>query len=643
MEASGMMDFFTLLPEVWDGGIFLAEIESLRILYANPSFQKTFLAKQKESPSSLSSLNGVVHPEDAHLWKTELLQLPVGFMEPKTVQIRFEFPSSSHLQWFHFLIKPVRLSQISERPLIIGFVHETTIEKVTEENVQEQMRLFLGLFENSSIGMALQDWEGGYFRINKKFAEITGYSILDLTELNLKRVKGEVLKEEELEYFNVHQNELEIGEATLTRKDGRKINIYRRINTFRNVQGKPDFYYVILDDLTEKKQMESYQLHSQKMETIGNLAANLAHDLNNYLQPIHVFSQLGKETLLIKEEIAEEESRLLSYLNKIHLAASSARSMIHKIIRFSKINESEVITIVDLSAIIQSSIPILVADAPKNVDLQFQLAEENVLWVKVDPVRITKILGEIVSGSLCVWKKDGEGVAQIKTSLRGLEAEELQPNVVLIQISLFGVDANTIGTDIDFSKSFFEEDETQWSGLSLINRYVRNWFGELHFKKKSNEELEIEILLPLVASIHPEHLGTSNGNISKSEDNWEFLSKKEFWIVEDDEPSLDSLAMVFSLKNIKPKLFTSAFAALQASRESLPDFVLSDYRMKEMNGLVLLRKLKQINPNLVAVLYTGNAEGLADESLEEERILVRTKPISIEELYESILLSFDLL
>jgi len=65
--------------------------------------------------------------------------------------------------------------------------------------------------------------------------------------------------------------------------------------------------------------------------------------------------------------------------------------------------------------------------------------------------------------------------------------------------------------------------------------------------------------------------------------------------------------------------------------------------MKDINGLTLLRKLKAKNPLLVSVLYTGNADGLDAEALEGERILVRSKPISIDELYESILLSFDFL
>ncbi len=79
------------------------------------------------------------------------------------------------------------------------FVRDVTNEKVNEGNITEQIQFFLSLFENASVGMALQDWEGGYFRVNPKFTEITGYSIQNLTELNIKRIKGEKISDEEKE------------------------------------------------------------------------------------------------------------------------------------------------------------------------------------------------------------------------------------------------------------------------------------------------------------------------------------------------------------------------------------------------------------------------------------------------------------
>ncbi|MDZ4727564.1 MAG: PAS domain S-box protein [Leptospira sp.] len=642
LEASGMMEFFELLPQVCSGGVYLFDAKTHKFLYTNPYIANEFFRGNINSQTCLEDLIPFVHPLDRKYFEDEIrLVSNLHLNQQRELNLRFQFPNRSHLQWFHFNERIVSIPNISPSPLVIGFVGDVTNEKVTEENVQEQMRLFLGLFENASIGMALQDWEGGYFRINDRFTEITGYTIAELTNMNLMRVKGEHLSSDQLAYFKIVDDGLEIGEATLTRKDGRKINIYKRTNIFKNSKGKPDFYYVILDDLTEKKQIESYLLHSQKMETIGNLAANLAHDLNNYLQPIHVFSQLGQENLLLEETKEFQKDKLKDYFYKIAQAASSARSMIHKILRFSKINESEVISIVDISAIIQSSIPILVAEAPKFVDLQFSLSEENLLWAKVDPVRISKIIGEIISGTIFSWDKAKDCLVKVSTSLESKEDEH--SSRIITSIELNGIDADSFTSFLELQSSIFEEDESRWAGLQLIHRYIRNWQGECQIEKINDHIVVIRILLPLTKHVNDKEINYVSDLNLKREDVWKKLEGKIFWIVEDDEPSRDSLALVLSMKNIKPILFESSPDALEAVNTKAPDFVLSDYRMKDINGLTLLRKLKAKNPLLVSVLYTGNADGLDAEALEGERILVRSKPISIDELYESILLSFDFL
>lgn len=637
LEASGMIEFFKLLPQVCSGGVYLFHSKTNQFLYTNPYFQTVFFRNKQKSEYFTTDLSSSLHPDDLKFWEMEMEKVPhLKLNQKREITFRFIFPEQSLVKWFHFSENLVSIPSLSEEPLVIGFVYDVTNEKVTEENVQEQIRLFLGLFENASVGMALQDWEGGYFRINQRFTEITGYTIKELTNLNLKRVKGDVLTENELAYFTILGDGLEIGEATLTRKDGRKINIYRRTNTFRNAEGKPDFYYVLLDDLTEKKRVESYLLHSQKMETIGNLASNLAHDLNNYLQPIHVFSQLGKE--ILDNVQALDSHKLEEYFNKIGQAADSARSMIHKILRFSKSNEAEVISVVDVSAVIQSSIPILVAEAPKNVELEFFFSEEPLL-VKLDPVRISKILGEIISGSVFSWDPSMVGTVEINTKQILVD---FGPKV-LVQIEIIGIHAADASVFKEFQSSFFEEDESRWAGLHLIKRYVNNWGGELNIEKFGETSVIISLILPCAETKSETLLPKPTNTILKNENVWDRLRELVFWIIEDDAPARESLAMVLSLKNIKPSLFDSSISALQELKFQKPDFVISDYRMKDLNGLLLIRKIRESNENLVAVLYTGNTDGLDEDVLGKEGILVRSKPISVDELYESILLSFGLL
>ncbi|MCG6151914.1 PAS domain S-box protein [Leptospira bandrabouensis] len=629
LEASGMIEFFKVLPNLFSGGVYLTDPKSGKILFSNDFFKNNLGCHKSTEECLESDLLQWVAEEDKANFKEQFL-FPNKHFDRDTIQgdYRFRMPNEILVRWFQFEKRKVNIPEMDSQ-LQIVFVRDVTNEKTNEINIVEQIQFFLGLFENASVGMALQDWEGGYFRINPRFTEITGYSFQNLTDLNIKRIKGEPISEEEMEYFGFFKEGVE--ESRLTRKDGRRINVYRRISAFRNSQGKPDFYYVFLDDVTEKKQLESYQLHSQKMETIGSLATNIAHDLNNYLQPIHVFSQLGEEQIKLGKF---DESKILEYFGKIRMGADNARSMIHRIIQYSKVKDENSSAKIEISSVIESAIPLVNAGLPKNVEAQFDFYKTP-LYTKLDAVRFSKILCELTSGGLLVWDDRKRGLVRIQTS----PADEYK---LLVSMEFAGLSLPSLSglNTLDFVN--FGEEEFQWTGMHLINRYVKNWGGEFYIEKPEPMTVLIHIFLPLEEG--QILLGAKKTNQeNKPKDVWSVISEKEIWIVEDDEAASEAISFVLSQKQISPKVFRTATSALENVKNIVPDFILSDYRMREINGLSLIRNIKKVNPNLSAILYTGNMEGLDSEELDREGILVRSKPISVDELYETILLSFGFL
>jgi two-component system cell cycle sensor histidine kinase/response regulator CckA len=78
-------------------------------------------------------------------------------------------------------------------------------------------------------------------------------------------------------------------------RGGRELLVQSRWTLMREHDGKPKAILIVNTDITEKKQLESQLLRSQRLESIGTLASGLAHDLNNVLAPIMMAVQFIKE------------------------------------------------------------------------------------------------------------------------------------------------------------------------------------------------------------------------------------------------------------------------------------------------------------------------------------------------------------
>jgi two-component system response regulator FixJ len=108
-------------------------------------------------------------------------------------------------------------------------------------------------------------------------------------------------------------------------------------------------------------------------------------------------------------------------------------------------------------------------------------------------------------------------------------------------------------------------------------------------------------------------------------------------LIDDDEDVRRGLSFLLGTVGFAVKVYESAVQFLDKSASNLSGCIVSDVRMPDMDGLQLLRRLKETGINLPVIVMTGHADvALAVEAMKLGAVDFIEKPFSDEVLIAAI-------
>jgi PAS domain S-box-containing protein len=173
-----------------------------------------------------------------------------------------------------------------EQELQVNRTHLTEVTKQLHRSTAELHKLHAAVEQNPA-SVIITDARGVIEYVNRKFTEVTGYSLEEVRGKTPAFLKtAETPAEVYIELWNtISQGRIWSGLFCNMRKDGTRIWERASIAPVRALETTEITHYIAVEeDITAQREIENQLHQSQKMEAIGRLAAGIAHEINTPTQ-----------------------------------------------------------------------------------------------------------------------------------------------------------------------------------------------------------------------------------------------------------------------------------------------------------------------------------------------------------------------
>jgi len=309
-----------------------------------------------------------------------------------------------------------------------------------------------------------------------------------------------------------------VNETTLQTKENTSIPVETSVSCFMS-KGKK-YYTVIIRDISERQKLMEQLLNAQKLESIGRLAAGIAHEINTPAQYIMDYNQFIKDGFeyiseFMKKAHAIRDKDLEAYAEENDLSfyeeefPNAIKGSLYGLDQISHIVKSvkefshpqkQKRAEYNINNIIESTVNVSRNEWKYNTEINLEL-DEKLPDVKCFPVRLNQVLlNLIVNSAQSISEKKEKEKSQNFTKGEIFIKTNFNDDYVYIQIKDTGLGIpDDIRTKV-FDPFFTTKEVGVGTGQGLALAYdfiVNKHKGKIDFNSEIGEGTTFEIALPI--------------------------------------------------------------------------------------------------------------------------------------------------
>ena len=218
------------------------------------------------------------------------------------------------------------------------FVHSRcfTTDITEQKQAEKAMASLAAIVESSDDAIISKDLNGIVTSWNRGAERILGYSAEEIIGKPITTIiPPDLIEDEPMILAKISRGErIEHFETVRMHRSGERLDVSLTISPVRNREGEIIGAAKILQDITEQKKLVAALHTSERLASVGKLAATIAHEINNPLEAVTNLIYLGKEHPDAPGEVrqylesAEQELRRAAHIAQqtlgFHRSTSSA-------------------------------------------------------------------------------------------------------------------------------------------------------------------------------------------------------------------------------------------------------------------------------------------------------------------------------
>ena len=499
-----------------------------------------------------------------------------------------------------------------------GLALDITDTQRAEEAVRASEQRYRELFENATDMVYTHDLGGRITSINRAGERLLGYSQAELLTFNIEDIIAPEHRDPALQIIHLRlrgQGPAACELHALTRS-GARVMLEVSMSVVRGADGLPAGLQGVCRDLTNRKRTEEQIRQSQKMEAIGVLAGGIAHDFNNLLTGILGNAYVLRGRLGKSEVTAEAVSGIIE-------SAERASQLTQQLLGFARQSAGSAAP-VDVHEIIQSVVALLsrTLDPRIRIVCAFHADRADVLG---DSGQLYQVFLNLALNARDAMPEGGE----LRFSTRVREGS------LAVTVHDTGVGIPDAIRSRIFEPFFSVRDSDRGSGLGLAMAYgiVRNHGGAIEVESGPRGGTSFHLMLPL----SEQRAASPRSNHDRSS----AAKRKRGRVLVIDDEAVVRRVLTRMLNELGYEVAGAgdSLEAVEMYRSAAPsiDLVILDIVMPHIGGVECLARLREINPDVRAVLSSGyDPDASVEKALATGLVAFLPKPYTMSTLEQVV-------